>query len=220
MACIVLSLYIQMNKLRQLLVLLIFANLGAMAWWQWRPTEIIYTKPVTDPGIPGLVLHHEFLRLQDNKQRLQATACWLIGPYSSEQEMLSAYNSLEYIVLDMQHSKSMTTLSNGYEINIPASADMKQAQIIVQQLAVAGITDAHVYEQGPRALAVSLGQFEQLEVAQRVQQQVQALGYEVELTGIQSEKPEWWIKANLRNQEGFTQWLAEQIPMVQTRNCR
>lgn len=209
-----------MNKIRQLIVLLLFANLGALAWWHWRPTEIIYSMPVTEPGIPGLVLHHEFLRLQDNKQRIQATACWLIGPYNSEVKMLLAYDSLEYIVLDMQHSKSMTAISNGYEVNIPASANMQQAQLIVEQLNAAGITNVHVYEQGPMALSVSLGQFEQLEDAQLVQQQVQVLGYEVELKAIQSEKPEWWIKVTLRNQEGFKQWLSEQTPTVQTQNCR
>ena len=209
-----------MNKIRHLLVLLIFANLGALAWWHWRPTEIIYSKPVTDPGIPGLVLHQEFLRLQDNKQRLQATACWLIGPYVSEDEMLTAYSSLEYIVLDMQHSKSMTTISNGYEINIPPSASRKQAQLIVQQLSTVGISNTYILEQGPMALAVSLGQYKQLEDAQIVQQEVQALGYEVQLKGLQSEKPEWWIKATLRNQEGFTQWLTEQTPTAQTRPCR
>lgn len=209
-----------MNKLRQLFVLLVFANLGAWAWWQWRPSEVVYTKPVTDPGIPGLVLHHEFLKLKDNNQRLQATACWLVGPYASEDEMLSAYSSLEYIVLDMQHSKSMTSTSNGYELNIPPSANISQAQLIIQQLKASGIANVHVYEQGPMALAVSLGQFEQLEDAQALQHQVQALGYEVELKSMQSEKPEWWIKATLRNQDGFKQWLAEQTPILNTRNCR
>lgn len=208
-----------MNKLRQLFVLLIFANLGAMAWWHWRPSEIVYTKPVTDPGIPGLVLHHEFLQLKDNKQRLQATACWLVGPYASEDDMLSAYKSLEYVVIDMQHTKNIASISHGYELNIPPSANINQAQLIVQQLNASGISNAHVYELGPMALAVSLGQFEQLVDAQALQQQVQALGYEVELKSIQSEKLEWWIKATLSNQEGFKQWLAEQSPMLNAHNC-
>jgi hypothetical protein len=209
-----------MNKLRQLFVLLLFANLGALAWWHWRPSEVVYTKPVTDPGLPGLVLHHEFLQLDDNKQRLQATACWIIGPYASEDEMLFAYTSLEYIVLDMQHSKNIKSFSNGYELNIPPSANISQAQLIIKQLKDSGISNAHIYEQGPMTLAVSLGQFEQLADAQALQRQVQALGYEVELKGMQSERPEWWIKATLRNQEGFKQWLAEQTPIVNARDCR
>ena len=208
-----------MNLLRQLFLLLLVANLGAFAWLYEQPAVVVYSKPATDPGIPGLVLRKEYLQLERGVQRLPAQACWRIGPFQSEKQMQNAWKSLEYIALDMQHSKTISRVSQGYLLNIPPSTDFNQAQKIIQKLVKAGITDAHIYEQGPMANAIFVGQYEQLEMAQARLTLLQTEGLEVVLKNIQSETAQWWIKATVRNTLGFMQWQKEFVPAVAVNEC-
>lgn len=208
-----------MNLLRQLFLLLLVANLGALAWLYDQPRVVVYSKPATDPGIPGLVLRKEYLQLERGVQRLPADSCWRVGPFQSEKQMQNAWKALEYIALDMQHSKTISRLSQGYLLRIPPSTDFNQAQKIIQKLADAGITDATIYKQGPMANAIFVGQYEQLEMAQARLALLQALGFEVKLDNIQSETAQWWIKATVRNTLGFMQWQKEFSPAVAINAC-
>lgn len=208
-----------MNLLRQLFLLLLVANLGALAWLYEQPAVVVYSKPATDPGIPGLVLRKEYLQLERGVQRLPAQACWRIGPFQSEKQMQNAWKALEYIALDMQHSKTISRVSRGYLLSIPPSADFNQAQKIIRKLANAGITDAYIYKQGIMANAIFVGQYEQLEMAQARLMLVQAQGLEVVLKNIQSETAQWWIKATVRNTLGFMQWQKEFTPAVAINAC-
>lgn len=208
-----------MNLLRQLFLLLLVANLGALAWLYEQPDVVVYSKPATDPGIPGLVLRKEYLQLERGVQRLPANACWRIGPFQSEKQMQIAWKALEYIALDMQHSKTISRVSRGYLLSIPPSTDFNQAQKIIQKLANAGITDAYIYKRGVMANAIFVGQYEQLEMAQARLMLVQAQGLEVELKNIQSESTQWWIKATVRNTLGFMQWQKEFSPAVAINEC-
>jgi hypothetical protein len=195
------------------------ANLGALAWLYEQPKDVVYSKPATDPGIPGLVLRKEYLQLERGVQRLPANACWRIGPFQTENQMQIAWKALEYIALDMQHSKTINRVSRGYLLSIPPSTDFNQAQKIIRKLTNVGITDAYIYKQGIMANAIFVGQYEQLEMAQARLMLVQAQGFEVELKNIQSETPQWWIKATVRDTLGFLQWQKEFTPAVAINEC-
>ena len=137
-----------MKVLRQLCVLLIFANVGIALWWYFRTDVISYSKPETEPGVPSLILHQEFLKLEHGKQRLQSSACWMIGPFASEGAMQHAMQTLEYVALDMQHRKTMLSDSQGYQVSLPPSADRKQAEILLDKLRNAGIENPGIIEIG------------------------------------------------------------------------
>lgn len=208
-----------MNLLRQLVLLLLFVNIGTFFWLYRQPDIVVYQKPVTDPGVPGLVLRQEYLQLEPGMQRLKATTCWRIGPFLTEKHMQNAWRSLEYVALDMQQSKSVRRDNQGYTLTIPPSNTFQQAERLRLKLIQAGITDAHIYEQGPLANAIFVGQYTQLELAQEKQKLVQAQGLEVELSSVQSEIIEWWIQASIRNEAGFMQWQKELKPIVPVSEC-
>jgi hypothetical protein len=208
-----------LNKLRQLFLLVLIANVAVFIWLSREPASVVYQKPETDPGVPGLVLRQEYLQLQPAMQRLQANACWRIGPFQTERQMQSAWKSLEYVALDMQQSSSVNRINQGYTLTIPPSATFQQAEQVLQKIVQAGIADAHIYENGPLTNAIFLGQFEQLDLAMDRQKIVQSQGLEVELRSLQTELVQWWIQATIRNTEGFMQWQKELKPAVPVSEC-
>lgn len=209
-----------MNALRSLCLLLITANIVLAFWQFWRPIEMQYAKPATDPDSPSLILHQEYLQLEKSKQRLAANACWILGPFNSEKQLQDAWQSLEYIALDMQSSKTVQVTPEGYQVTIPPSVSEAEARILLELLAAAGVDSARVVTEGSSKNALSMGKFINLAEAQKKQKLAQGLGLEAVLTSIQSEKTQWQIVATIRNQAGFAQWQAELTPKVPAQACQ
>jgi hypothetical protein len=207
------------NTLRSLCVLLVTANIAVAIWLRWAPDEVRYAKPVTDPAVPGLVLRQEYLQLEQNKRRLEPEACWLIGPFASQKHMHEAWQSLEYVALDMQQRKTVQSLHQGYEVRIPPSASRAEALSLAEQLIASGVDGTRVVAQGPSVNAVSMGRFVDLAEAEKMQKLAQGLGLEAVLTSIQTEAVQWRIEATVRNQEGFDRWLIELTPKVPVQPC-
>lgn len=209
-----------MNALRSLCLLLITANIVLAFWQFWRPIEIQYAKPAADPDSPSLILHQEYLQLEQSKQRLEANACWILGPFDSEKQLQAAWQSLEYIALDMQSSKTVQVTPEGYQVIIPPSVSEAEARILLELLVAAGVDSARVVTEGSSKNALSMGKFINLAEAQKKQKLAQKLGLEAVLSSIQSEKTQWQIIATLRNQAGFAQWQAELTPKVPAQPCK
>jgi hypothetical protein len=209
-----------MNALRSLCLLLITANIVLAFWQFWRPIEIQYAKPASDPDSPSLILHQEYLKLEQSKQRLAANACWILGPFDSEKQMHEAWQSLEYIALDMQSSKTVQVTPQGYQVIIPPSVSEAEAKILLELLVAAGLDSGRVITEGRSKNAVSMGRFIDLAEAQKKQKLAQGLGLEAVLSSIQSEKTYWQIIATIRNQAGFAQWQAELTPKVPAQACQ
>ncbi len=208
-----------MNALRSICLLLITANIVLVFWQFWRPIETQYAKPAADPDSPSLILHQEYLQLENAKQRLAANACWILGPFSSEKQMQEAWQSLEYIALDMQSSKNIKVTPEGYQVSIPPSINETEARILLESMLASGIDSARLISDGSSKNALTLGIFSSLIDAQKKQKLAQALGFEAILTSVQSEKTQWQIVATVRNQAGFKQWQAELIPRVPAQPC-
>jgi len=209
-----------MNALRSLCLLLITANIVLAFWQFWRPVEIQYAKPASDPDSPSLILHQEYLQLEQSKQRLVADACWILGPFDSEKQMQDAWQSLEYIALDMQSSNTVEVIPQGYQVIIPPSTNEAEARILLELLVAAGVDSARVVTEGSSKNALSMGKFSDLAEAQKKQKLAQGLGLEAVLTSIQTKKTQWQIVATIRNQAGFTQWQAELTPKVPAQACQ
>ncbi len=209
-----------MNALRSFCLLLITTNIVLAFWQFWRPAEIQYAKPASDPDSPSLILHQEYLKLEQSKQRLAADACWILGPFDTEKQMQVAWQSLEYIALDMQSSKTLQVSPQGYRVIIPPSVNEAEARILLELLVAAGVDSGKIMTDGSLKNAVSMGRFSSLAEAQKKQKLAQGLGLEAQLTSVQSEKSQWHIVATLRNQAGFSQWQAEQSPKVPAQACQ
>lgn len=202
--------------LRRACLLLLFANAGALLWNLWRPQMQGHVLPMTEAGTPGLILHQEYLQLQQERRRLPAGSCWRIGPFAEESAMRNAWQSLEYITLDMQMRTAEGLSGVRYRLDIPASASRADAELLVESLLSAGIGNPEIQPD----YSIALGRYATLADAQARQRVVQQLGLEAMLRSEQQTRREWWIDASIRNQAGFTQWQAEQAPKIPVQTCR
>lgn len=202
--------------LRRACLLLLFANAGALLWNLWRPEMQGHVLPMTEAGTPGLILHQEYLQLQQERQRLPSGSCWRIGPFAEEAAMRRAWQSLEYITLDMQMRTAEGLSGTRYRLDIPASASRADAELLMESLLSAGIGNPEIRSD----YSIALGQYATLADAQASQRVVQQLGLEAMLRSEQQTRREWWIDASIRNQAGFTQWQAEQTPKIPVQTCR
>ncbi len=209
-----------MNAIRPLCLLLLVANAVLIFWQFWRPQEMQFAKPAADPDKPSLILRQEYLQLEKSKQRLTAAACWILGPFDSEKQMQDAWQSLEYIALDMQSSKTVLVNTTGYQVVIPPSGSDAEAQSLLELLITAGLDGGRVITDGPMKHAVSMGRTMNLEDSLKKQKLAQELGLEAVLSSSISENERWQIIATVRNQEGFRQWRTELTPQVPVQPCQ
>lgn len=205
-----------MNGWRRFFLLLIFANFGVLLWAVLHTDTVKYALPMTEPGTPGLTLRQEYLQLQQAGTKPLPGQCWQIGPFANEAELRRAWQSLEYITLDMQRRKASGVSANGYQLSVPASTSRKEAELLRESLISAGVSQIRMGDD----FSLDLGRYANLESAQRQQRIVQQLGIEVVLSSLQSSRDEWWIDSRIRNQPAFEQWQAEQRPAIPVKACR
>lgn len=204
-----------MNWLRRLIVLAVFANAGV---WLWRHHETVASQPAlptTESGIPGLILQKEYRQLQQGKQRLQGS-CWRVGPYADEATVGRAWQSLEYIALDVQKRRITPGGKTLYELSVPASSNREAAALVAESLATTGIRAPEIRSDN----TLFLGRYPDLAEAEGIQRQAEQLGIEVLLASRRETlDTQWWLEVTVRNMLGFEQWQTEQNPRVQALPC-
>jgi hypothetical protein len=205
-----------MNAWRRLIVILISANLGILLWAVLHTETVQYALPMTEPGTPGLILRQEYLQLQQTGDKPLPGQCWQIGPFASEAALRRAWQSLEYITLDMQRRKANGASAMGYRLSVPPSASLKEAELLRESMISAGVPQIRIGAD----FGLDLGRYADLESAQRQQRIVQQLGIEAVLSSLQSSRVEWWIDSRIRNLPAFVQWQAEQRPAIAVKACR
>lgn len=202
--------------LRRLCLLLLFANAGALFWHMWHRepsgTDLL---PATEPGTPGLILHQEYLQLERGQRRLQADACWQLGPFPDEAAMRRAWQSLEYVALDLQMRRTDALRAAGYRLRVPPAASHAEAELLRESLVTAGFSQARIEAD----LGIDLGSYADLAEAESRLRTGQQLGIELLLRAEQARTPQWWIDASVRNAAGFNQWRSEQTPPIAAAPC-
>lgn len=202
--------------LRRLCLLLLFANAGALVWHvRHHEPSAADRLPATEPGTPGLILHQEYLQLERGQRRLQADACWQLGPFPDEAAMRRAWQSLEYVALDLQTRRTDALRAAGYRLRVPPAASRAEAELLRESLATAGFSQARIEAD----LGIDLGSYVDLAEAESRLRTGQQLGIEVLLRTEQARTAHWWIDASVRNAAGFRQWLSEQTPPVAAAPC-
>lgn len=204
-----------MNWLRRLIVLAVFANIGVWLWRQFEPVTVQQTLPATESGTPGLILQQEYRQLEQGKQRLQGT-CWRIGPYADEATVGLAWQSLEYIAVDVQKRQISPMGQTLYELSVPASSNREAAGLVAESLTTTGIQSPQIQADN----SLFLGRYPDLAQAENIQRQAEQLGIEVRLSSRrESLAAQWWLEVTVRNTLGFEQWQTEQKPRVQALPC-
>ena len=204
-----------MNWLRRLIVLAVFANTGVWLWRHHEPVASLPALPATESGTPGLILQKEFRQLQQGKQRLQGS-CWRVGPYADEATVSRAWQSLEYIALDVQKRRITPAGKTLYELSVPASSNREAAALVAESLATTGIRSPDILSDN----TLFLGRYPDLAEAEGIQRQAEQLGIEVLLASRRETlDTQWWLDVTVRNTLGFEQWQTEQNPRVQALPC-
>ncbi|MBK8285829.1 MAG: SPOR domain-containing protein [Ahniella sp.] len=189
---------------RVLFVLLLAGNIGVAAWLWLAPKPSVAAMPVTDVGVPQLVLLSEQMGAAASAAELaeaprSATdlarlSCTQLGPFGTQADLRRTMAALTPRVDRVQFRETRTTRSRGWWVFLPAFSDRTSALSAARTLSGQGIRDYYVVTAGDQQNTISLGLFRDRENAERRVAEVQALGFLPGISERQDELPEYWLE--------------------------
>lgn len=186
--------------IRGICLLLLFANLGVMAWSMARPDQAPRIFRRTDPGVPALVLLRESDRALEEMTREFSpgaatvnASCYTLGPFTNTAELDSALELIADQIDSSQQRQVMSSETQGYWVYIPAVGSREEALTIARQLSEYGVRDYYVVTAGEQENTISLGLYRDQINAQRRLDTIQQLGFEVEQNVRSEEFPDYWL---------------------------
>ncbi len=152
-----------------------------------------------------------------NKPSVQSTAnegeirCQAIGPFKSIFEGQNVAKQLEALglVLTTQAVDEPSQKSD-YRLLIPPLNSVEEAFRKLRELQASKI-DGYVITGGPSELGVSMGVFSTLEAAQRLQEKVQAIGFQGEIVPIVRTERTYWLFAGVGKDLQISQQVWENL---------
>jgi len=191
-----------------LFVLLLASNLGIAAWLWLAPKPSVAAMPVTDAGVPQLVLLSEQMGAVASAQEmadaprsitdLARLTCTQLGPFGTQADLRRTMASLTPRVDRVQFRETRTIRSRGWWVYLPAYGDRTEALAAARRLSDQGIRDYYVVTAGDQQNTISLGLFRDRANADRRVAELQGLGFMPALTERQDDLPEYWLEyANL-----------------------
>lgn len=204
--------------IRVLFLLLLALNIGAACWLYFTPRDSAGELPDADPGVPKLVLlsenehdsvasNAEMASPAETRADLKQDVCASVGPFSTQADMRAAMNTLTPLVARIQFREQRTTEVRGYWVYLPAPSSREKALAIARQLSSKGISDYYIVTVGEQPNAISLGLFRDQGNAEKRKVEVQALGFEPQVTQRSDEVPSYWIDFAQNGREP-TDWRA------------
>jgi len=185
---------------RLLMLLLLAANIGVASWLvlaQRQPTPRL---PLTDPGVPPLVLLAERDRpsraaAPDTRTRSPArtTACTSLGPFDTQSDLRAAMNALTPAVERIQFRESARTQSYGHVVFLPAQPSREAALSFARQLSARGVRDYYVVSSGDQQNTISLGLFRDIANAERRRAELAELGFNAQIAERTEARPEYFL---------------------------
>ena len=188
---------------RALFLLLLAANLGAASWLVLAPDRHATPAPVTDPGVPKLVLLSERDRGDDASAELAAPPetradlrndeCHSIGTFPTQADVRAAISALTPLTRRIQFREAHATQARGYWVYLPALATREQALATARQLSAKGVRDYYVVTAGDQQNTISLGLFRDQNNAERRRAEIAALGFTPQSIARTEELPVYWL---------------------------
>jgi hypothetical protein len=188
---------------RALFLLLLAANLGAASWLLFAPDTHAPPLPVTDPGVPKLVLLSERDRGDDASAELAAAPesraderndeCHSIGTFPTQADVRAAIGALTPLTRRIQYREAHATQARGYWVYLPAFDTREQALAAARQLSSKGVRDYYVVTAGDQQNTISLGLFRDQGNAERRRAEIAALGFDPQSIARTEELPVYWL---------------------------
>src|SRR6185312_8636898 len=189
---------------RVLFLLLLAMNIGGGCWLYFAPQRHVSAPPVTDAGVPKLVLLSERERpgeanaaelasAPESAADLRNDTCLSIGPFPTQADMRAAFNALTPVVARIQYREAHATETRGYWVYLPALASREQALTAARQLSSKGVRDYYVVTAGDQQNTISLGLFRDQGNAERRRAEIAALGFTPQAIARTEELPVYWL---------------------------
>ena len=189
---------------RVLFLLLLALNIGGACWIAFAPKTAAPVPAITDPGVPALVLLSE----RDGTASTPATVtetstvaptssssdvCQSIGPFQTQSDMRSSFNSLTPLVKRIQYRNENATQSRGFWVFLAAMKTREDALGAARRLSAKGVRDYYVVTAGEQLNTISLGLFREQANAERRKAEIAGMGFEPQLIQRTEELPVYWI---------------------------
>ena len=189
---------------RVLFLLLLAMNIGGGCWLYFAPQRHAAASPVTDAGVPKLVLLSERERpgeanaaelasAPESAADLRNDTCLSIGPFPTQADMRAAFNALTPVVARIQYREAHATETRGYWVYLPALASREQALTAARQLSSKGVRDYYVVTAGDQQNTISLGLFHDQANAEKRRNEIAQLGFRPEMVARTEELPVYWL---------------------------
>jgi hypothetical protein len=186
---------------RLLMLLLLAANIGVATWLVLAQRQPAPRLPLTDPGVPPLVLLAERDRAsRANEPEAPAprpvrrdTRCTSLGPFGTQSDMRAAMNALTPAVERIQFRESARTQSYGHVVYLPAQPSREAALTFARELSARGVRDYYVVSSGDQQNTISLGLFRDVSNAQRRRAELAALGFNAQIAERTEARPEYFL---------------------------
>jgi SPOR domain len=189
--------------LRVLCLLLLALNIGVASWLYFAPPSQADELPVSDPGVPRLVLLAENERAGDSSAELSSAPeangdisqdiCLSLGPFPTQADLRAAINSLTSVVKRIQFREVRSTQARGYWVFVPAMANREQALGVARQLSGKGVRDYYVVTAGDQQNTISLGLFRDQGNAEKRRSEIAAMGFDAQLMARTEELPVYFV---------------------------
>lgn len=187
---------------RVLFLLLLTLNIGSAMWLLFGDRSSP-PPPAHDAGVPLLVLLAEQDRGGDpsaelalEPQSITRSAdeiCLALGPFPSQADMRGAAGALAPLAARIRHRETRTTEARGNWVYLPAFATREEALAAARDLAGKGVRDYYVVTAGDQQNTVSLGLFRDQGNAERRRAQINALGFQAQMTVRTEDRPLYWV---------------------------
>lgn len=188
---------------RVLFLLLLAANLGAASWLVFAPSTQATQAPVSDPGVPKLVLLSErdhgddataeLAAPPESRADLRNDECHSIGTFPTQADVRAAINVLTPLTRRIQFREAHATQARGYWVYLPALQTREQALAAARQLSSKGVRDYYVVTAGDQQNTISLGLFRDQANAERRRAEIAALGFTPQSIARTEELPVYWL---------------------------
>ncbi len=186
---------------RLLMLLLLAANIGVATWLVLAQRQPEPRLPLTDPGVPPLVLLAERDRptratTPDARSRnpvRRNAVCTSVGPFDTQADLRAAMNALTPAVDRIQFRESARTQSYGDVVFLPAQASREAALAFARRLSASGVRDYYVVSSGDQQNTISLGLFRDVANAERRRAELAALGFNAEIAERTETRPDYFL---------------------------